>query len=388
MRGMRFHKSHGLVFAMLLVGLSVFGQSGQLTLDDSDIEEMQGGATQKRSEPAPKKSARKSPERPVAPVKMPEVRSTLPEGSGSILLDQQESLKILHRAIDANRMRVEALEQLAEARRKKYTDVESKATDRLDRLYVANVGESFVLPGDEETAIRAIAMRASAKQAGVHLLKRENDLLETNEELSEVRDVLARQEAMPLTAPADVESLQLALAEAENGFIKIENWKQSMNRVEVELGRESLTELLAQLRVKRQAKFAVTSVPPPVESEPVLAQNQSGMPAIVVQTEGLKPIYAVVAGKVEFAGELRGFDRIVILEHAREYFTVYAHLSRIVVKEGELLREGDLVGISGGLTSSKTGYGVRFEVRKNEVAIEPSSWEELPSDLAKRLLYK
>lgn len=388
MRGMRFHKSHGLVFAMLLVGLSVFGQSGQLTLDDSDIEEMQGGATQKRSEPAPKKSARKSPERPVAPMKIPGVSSTLPEGSGSILLDQQESLKILHRAIDANRMRVEALEQLAEARRKKYTDVESKATDRLDRLYVANLGESFVLPGDEEAAIRAIAMRASAKQAGVHLLKRENDLLETNEELSEVRDVLARQEAMPLTAPADVESLQLALAEAENGFIKIENWKQSMNRVEVELGRESLTELLAQLRVKRQAKFAVTSVPPPVESEPVLAQNQSGMPAIVVQTEGLKPIYAVVAGKVEFAGELRGFDRIVILEHAREYFTVYAHLSRIVVKEGELLREGDLVGISGGLTSSKTGYGVRFEVRKNEVAIEPSSWEELPSDLAKRLLYK
>ena len=388
MRGMRFHKSHGLVFAMLLVGLSVFGQSGQLTLDDSDIEEMQGGATQKRSEPAPKKSARKSPERPVAPMKIPGVSSTLPEGSGSILLDQQESLKILHRAIDANRMRVEALEQLAEARRKKYTDVESKATDRLDRLYVANLEESFVLPGDEETAIRTIAMRASAKQAGVHLLRRENDLLETNEELSEVREVLARQEAMPLTAPADVESLQLALAEAENGFIKIENWKQSMNRVEVESGRESLTELLAQLRVKRQAKFAVTSVPPPVESEPVLAQNQSGMPAIVVQTEGLKPIYAVVAGKVEFAGELRGFDRIVILEHAREYFTVYAHLSRIVVKEGELLREGDLVGISGGLTSSKTGYGVRFEVRKNEVAIQPSSWEELPSDLAKRLLYK
>lgn len=388
MRGMRFHKSHGLVFAMLLVGLSVFGQSGQLTLDDSDIEEMQGGTTKKRSKPAPEKSARKA-ERPVAPVKIPEVRSALPAGSGSILLDQQESLKILHRAIDANRMRVEALEQLAETRRKKYTSVESEAKDRLDRLYIANLGEGFVLPGDEEAAIRTIAMRASAKQAGVHLLRRENDLLETNEELSKVREVMAQQEAMPLTAPADVESLQIALAEAENGFIKIENWKQSMNRVEVESGRESLTDVLAQLRVKRQAKLAVTtSVPPPVESEPVLAQNQSGMPAIVVQTDGLKPIYAVVAGKVEFAGELRGFDRIVILEHARGYFTVYAHLSRIVVQEGELLREGDLVGISGGLSSSKTGYGVRFEVRKNEVAIAPSSWEELPADLAKRLLYK
>jgi len=82
------------------------------------------------------------------------------------------------------------------------------------------------------------------------------------------------------------------------------------------------------------------------------------------------PVKAPAAGEVLFAGWLRGYGQIVILDHGSDLTTVYAHLSRIRVDEGKAVRNGEIIGNVGstGLTS---GPHLHFEVRINGDAKDP-----------------
>ncbi len=123
---------------------------------------------------------------------------------------------------------------------------------------------------------------------------------------------------------------------------------------------------------------------PPVAVQAV--QNPAAPPGIEIETEGAHPVFVVVGGDVKYAGELRGFGQVAVLQHADGFFTVYAHLSRTLVREGDVVSPGDVVGISGALPSAKKGWGLRFEVRQNDVAVSPQSWPALPKNAAGMLV--
>lgn len=75
-------------------------------------------------------------------------------------------------------------------------------------------------------------------------------------------------------------------------------------------------------------------------------------------------------GRVIFTGWKNGYGRCVIIKHNNTYKTLYAHLSRIFVKNGQSLTKGESVGAAGnsGLT---TGSNLHFEVLKNNKPIDP-----------------
>lgn len=56
---------------------------------------------------------------------------------------------------------------------------------------------------------------------------------------------------------------------------------------------------------------------------------------------------AAGSGKVVFSGDLFYTGWTVIIDHGMDIFTVYGHLSKTLVKEGELIKRGDLLGLSG-----------------------------------------
>ena len=61
-------------------------------------------------------------------------------------------------------------------------------------------------------------------------------------------------------------------------------------------------------------------------------------------------VRAAADGVVALAGETPGFDdygSIIAVEHRSGYVTLYAHLSRPLVRPGELVRTGDLIGVAG-----------------------------------------
>lgn len=72
-------------------------------------------------------------------------------------------------------------------------------------------------------------------------------------------------------------------------------------------------------------------------------------------------VRATADGKVIYAGWKGGYGKIVILQHAYGFRTMYAHLSKISVKPGQWVRSGDVVGYVGS-TGRSTGPHVHYEV--------------------------
>lgn len=85
------------------------------------------------------------------------------------------------------------------------------------------------------------------------------------------------------------------------------------------------------------------------------------------------PVKAVWEGEVVYAGWFQGYGRMVILSHGRRYYTLYAHLSRIVAGKGKKVGRGELIGYVGD-TGSLEGPRLYFEVRKGAEPRNPLSW--------------
>jgi murein DD-endopeptidase MepM/ murein hydrolase activator NlpD len=74
------------------------------------------------------------------------------------------------------------------------------------------------------------------------------------------------------------------------------------------------------------------------------------------------PVRSVGEGTVEFAGWQNGFGNVVYIRHAGERQTLYAHLSRIDVKKGQRIDQGQRIGAVGA-TGWATGPHLHFEFR-------------------------
>ena len=84
-------------------------------------------------------------------------------------------------------------------------------------------------------------------------------------------------------------------------------------------------------------------------------------------------VIAVASGVVTFAGERSGYGKIVEISHAGGYVTRYAHHRDLVVKTGDIVKKGDVVGKMGS-SGRATGPHVHFEVLKNGRAVDPASY--------------
>jgi len=85
------------------------------------------------------------------------------------------------------------------------------------------------------------------------------------------------------------------------------------------------------------------------------------------------PIYASAAGRVVLARGLTERGNAVIIDHGLGVFTGYYHQSHISVTEGQLVNKGGLIGFSG-QTGFADGPHVHWEVRVNNVYVDPDEW--------------
>ncbi|HSB60758.1 MAG TPA: peptidoglycan DD-metalloendopeptidase family protein, partial [Vicinamibacteria bacterium] len=84
-------------------------------------------------------------------------------------------------------------------------------------------------------------------------------------------------------------------------------------------------------------------------------------------------VAAVHAGQVVYTGWFKGYGNLVILDHDNDYYTLYAHLADIVVKEGDDVRRGQRIGTVGD-TGSLAGPRLYFEVRYQGKPVDPEQW--------------
>ncbi|HSC49608.1 MAG TPA: peptidoglycan-binding protein [Gaiellaceae bacterium] len=80
---------------------------------------------------------------------------------------------------------------------------------------------------------------------------------------------------------------------------------------------------------------------------------------------------AAAVGRVTFAGRLAGgWGKLVVVADAGGIRTMYAHLSRVSVRVGELVAAGTILGAVGA-TGDATGPHLHFEVRVRGAAVDP-----------------
>ena len=84
------------------------------------------------------------------------------------------------------------------------------------------------------------------------------------------------------------------------------------------------------------------------------------------------PVRSVGAGVVDVAGSQSGFGNVVMVKHGNGHTTVYAHLSKIQVRAGQRIEQGQTVGLVGA-TGWATGPHLHFEFRVNGQHKDPNT---------------
>lgn len=82
------------------------------------------------------------------------------------------------------------------------------------------------------------------------------------------------------------------------------------------------------------------------------------------------PVRSVGEGVVTFAGQQNGYGNVVELQHSGNRKTVYAHLSRIDVRKGARVAQGQLIGAVGA-TGWATGPHLHFEFKIGDRQVDP-----------------
>lgn len=84
-------------------------------------------------------------------------------------------------------------------------------------------------------------------------------------------------------------------------------------------------------------------------------------------------VLASADGRVVYVGgELRGYGNMVIVKHNETYLTAYAHARQILVKEKDVVRQGQKIAEMG--DSGADRVKLHFEIRKQGVAVNPEPY--------------
>ena len=82
------------------------------------------------------------------------------------------------------------------------------------------------------------------------------------------------------------------------------------------------------------------------------------------------PVYATADGVISRKQSQSGYGIAVIIDHGYSYETLYAHLSKRIVKPGQKVKRGELIGYVGN-TGFSLGSHLHYEVWKNGTPVNP-----------------
>lgn len=101
--------------------------------------------------------------------------------------------------------------------------------------------------------------------------------------------------------------------------------------------------------------------------------TQTQRNGVDIEAQEGSQIQAVYDGVVLYTGWFKGYGNIIVLDHGHGYTTVYAHASEILVREGERVGQGQVIGRVGD-TGSLEGSRLYFEVRAQGRPEDPRLW--------------
>ena len=187
-------------------------------------------------------------------------------------------------------------------------------------------------------------------------------LEETEERRLQLADqATAKREALQAVVRERTAS-ERAIRDLEEDSVALEALIQSMQSRASAGPRRSLSAFLLPLRGPVTSRFGF-------RRHPIFRLRQFHQGVDIAAPRGSR-VLAAFDGKVLFAGWYGGYGKLVILDHGGGTSTLYGHLSAILVKPGQVVARGQLIG-NVGSTGYTTGPHLHYEVRQNGRPIEP-----------------
>lgn len=108
----------------------------------------------------------------------------------------------------------------------------------------------------------------------------------------------------------------------------------------------------------------------PAPGKVVRSFNGNSSKGIDIANSVGTPVTAAAAGTVAYVGDaLRNYGNLVIVRHSGNYMTIYAHNRKLLVKEGQSVKQGDRLSEMG--TQANGQAALYFEVRAGSQPVDP-----------------
>jgi len=91
---------------------------------------------------------------------------------------------------------------------------------------------------------------------------------------------------------------------------------------------------------------------------------------IDIRAKSGTPVHSVAKGKVVYNDRFLGYGNVVLIDHGKGYYSLYAHLRDVNVNVGDMVDKDQVIGTVGD-TGSLEGPKLHFEIRKNGKPIDP-----------------
>lgn len=174
---------------------------------------------------------------------------------------------------------------------------------------------------------------------------------------------------------------KLQITQKHNSLIR-EMHKQ-VNQIETaSLAKTSdFKQLLKQLAKKRNILASTPSIRPVkgwitskfgYRKSPFTGQKEFHSGIDIANRKGTK-IIATAKGKVSYAKKKMFMGKMVVIDHGHGLVTKFGHLSKILVKRGDIIKRGDVLGLMGN-TGRSTGPHVHYEIKINGVSVNPQKY--------------
>jgi len=261
-------------------------------------------------------------------------------------------------------MRLKYLEQYSRARQ-----VQTEAIAKAQILLGAQVKQTEAKRNEKQSLLS-------------DQLKQSEQLVGLKQKQRKVVQSLAKEEKR---LKRDLEETKRALAELDELIAKLV--KEEMERVAREAKERDRNKLKEVTNAFEAATLSTSfegnknKFPWPVsgfvslkfgrQMHPILKGIEIDNDGINIQTKANEPVHVVFNGEVRRIAFIRGIGSTIIISHG-DYYTVYSGLRDVFVKSGQKVSTGDEIAR---VLSSADGISeLRFQIRKNIVALDPQEW--------------
>jgi septal ring factor EnvC (AmiA/AmiB activator) len=94
---------------------------------------------------------------------------------------------------------------------------------------------------------------------------------------------------------------------------------------------------------------------------------------IKIKPSGSDNIEAIYPGEVVFSDYYKGYGNLVILQHAKNLYSLYGHCDKILKNKGDNVKKGETISIAGD-SGSTAGKALYFEIRTHSLPQDPLKW--------------